>query len=68
MRAVGEASHGRQLVEMFRQHNPDATLIDLRMRLLNGVEAVHASILNWDSIVGIGQRARFIKRQGSQPP
>ena len=42
MRVVGEASNGRQLVEMFSQHNPDVTLIDLRMPLMNGVEAVRA--------------------------
>jgi YesN/AraC family two-component response regulator len=42
MRLVAEASNGRQLVEMFRQHNPDVTLIDLRMPLMNGVEAVRA--------------------------
>jgi two-component system, NarL family, response regulator len=42
MRVVGEASNGRQLVEMFRQHHPDVTLIDLRMPLMNGVEAVRA--------------------------
>jgi two-component system, NarL family, response regulator len=42
MRVVGEASNGMQLVEMFRQHNPDVTLIDLRMPVMNGVEAVRA--------------------------
>jgi len=42
MRVVGEAADGRQLVEMFRQHRPDVTLIDLRMPVMNGVEAVRA--------------------------
>lgn len=40
MRGVGEASNGRQLVEMFREHQPDVTLIDLRMPVMDGVEAV----------------------------
>jgi two-component system, NarL family, response regulator len=47
MRVVGEASNGRQLVEMFRQHTPDVTLIDLRMPLMNGVEAVRAIRKEW---------------------
>ena len=42
MRVVGEAADGRQLVQMFREHRPDVTLIDLRMPVMNGVEAVRA--------------------------
>jgi two-component system, NarL family, response regulator len=40
MRVVGEASNGQQLIQMFRQHTPDVTLIDLRMPVMDGVEAV----------------------------
>jgi DNA-binding NarL/FixJ family response regulator len=40
MRVVGEASNGRQLIQMFREHAPDVTLIDLRMPVMDGVEAV----------------------------
>src|SRR5664279_3371699 len=42
MRVIGEASNGRQLVEMFREHPADVTLIDLRMPVMGGVEAVKA--------------------------
>jgi two-component system, NarL family, response regulator len=42
MSVVGEASDGRQLIQMFREHRPDVTLIDLRMPLMDGVEAVKA--------------------------
>jgi DNA-binding NarL/FixJ family response regulator len=36
---VGEASTGKQAIEMFRQHNPDVTLMDLRLPEVNGIEA-----------------------------
>jgi DNA-binding NarL/FixJ family response regulator len=39
MEVVGEAAHGRQAVEMFRQHVPDITLMDLRMPVMAGAEA-----------------------------
>jgi two-component system, NarL family, response regulator len=42
MSVVGEASDGRQLIQMFREHHPDVTLIDLRMPVMDGVEAVRA--------------------------
>jgi two-component system NarL family response regulator len=37
---VARASDGRQAVEACRQHQPDVILIDLRMPVLNGVEAI----------------------------
>jgi DNA-binding NarL/FixJ family response regulator len=42
MSVVGEASDGRQLVRMFRDQQPDVALIDLRMPVMDGVEAVRA--------------------------
>ena len=42
MQVVGEASNGQQLVQMFPQLLPDVTLIDLRMPVMSGVEAVRA--------------------------
>jgi DNA-binding NarL/FixJ family response regulator len=37
---VGEASNGREAVEMFRRYKPDVTLMDLRMPELDGVGAL----------------------------
>ena len=42
MTLVAEASNGQQAVEMFRQHLPDVTLLDLRMPVMGGVEAAAA--------------------------
>jgi DNA-binding NarL/FixJ family response regulator len=37
--AVAEASDGQQAVEMFRQQQPDITLMDLRLPVMGGVDA-----------------------------
>ena len=37
--AVAEASDGQQAVEMFRQYQPDITLMDLRLPVMGGVDA-----------------------------
>lgn len=37
---VAEASTGMQAVEMFREHEPDITLMDLRLPGMSGVEAI----------------------------
>lgn len=42
MKVVAEATNGKQAVELFRQHRPDVTLLDLRMPLLSGTEAAAA--------------------------
>jgi two-component system NarL family response regulator len=42
MSVVAEAANGQQAVEMFRQHRPDVTLLDLRMPGMGGVEAAMA--------------------------
>jgi DNA-binding NarL/FixJ family response regulator len=42
MTVVAEAANGQQAVEMFRQHQPDVTLLDLRMPGMGGVEAATA--------------------------
>jgi len=39
MTVVAEAANGQQAVEMFRLHQPDVTLLDLRMPGMGGVEA-----------------------------
>jgi DNA-binding NarL/FixJ family response regulator len=40
MMLVGEASNGREAVDLWKQHRPDVTLLDLRMPELDGVEAI----------------------------
>jgi two-component system NarL family response regulator len=40
LRVVAEGSDGEQAVELFRQHRPDVTIMDLRMPKKGGVEAI----------------------------
>src|SRR3979409_809574 len=42
MTGGAEAPNGNQAVEMFREHQPDVTLLDLRMPGMGGVEAAIA--------------------------
>ena len=39
---VAEASNGREAVELFRQHQPDVTLMDLLMPEMDGIDAIGA--------------------------
>ena len=40
LRVVAEAANGLEAVDAFRAHRPDVTLLDLRMPVMEGVEAV----------------------------
>ncbi|HYY29526.1 MAG TPA: response regulator transcription factor [Chthoniobacterales bacterium] len=40
MTVVGEASNGREALELWKQERPDLTLLDLRMPELDGVEVI----------------------------
>ena len=40
MTVVSEASNGREAVDLWKQHHPDVTLLDLRMPELDGVGAI----------------------------
>ncbi len=40
MQVVAEAADGAQAVELFRRHRPDLALLDLRMPVKNGNEAI----------------------------
>src|SRR5205807_4078912 len=42
MIVVAEARNGREAVEIFREHQPDVTLMDLRMPVMKGAEAIEA--------------------------
>jgi DNA-binding NarL/FixJ family response regulator len=39
---VAEAVNGREAIELFRQHRPDVTLMDLQMPDMNGIETIIA--------------------------
>jgi two-component system NarL family response regulator len=40
MTVVAEAADGAQAVELFRQHRPDVTIMDLRLPGMSGVDAI----------------------------
>jgi DNA-binding NarL/FixJ family response regulator len=42
MELVAEASNGHEAVELFRQHRPDVTLMDLQMPEMGGIDALSA--------------------------
>jgi two-component system NarL family response regulator len=42
MVVVAEASSGEKAIQLFREHDPDITLMDLRMPLMSGVEATRS--------------------------
>jgi DNA-binding NarL/FixJ family response regulator len=42
MKVVGEAANGAQAVALARQHRPDVVLMDIRMPVLDGIEATRA--------------------------
>src|SRR6478609_3259623 len=53
MTVIGEACNGREAVDLWRQHHPDVTLLDLRMPELDGVGALN-------EIRGDDEHARII--------
>ena len=42
MALVAKASNGREAIQLFRQHRPDVTLMDLQMPEMNGLDAIIA--------------------------
>jgi DNA-binding NarL/FixJ family response regulator len=44
MQVVAAATGGAEAVELFREHHPDVALIDLRMPVMDGVEAIERII------------------------
>jgi two-component system NarL family response regulator len=40
MEVIAEGINGRQAIDLYAQHKPDVTLIDLRMPVIGGVEAI----------------------------
>lgn len=41
MEVVAEASDGQEAVDLYKRHRPDVTLMDLRLKEMGGVEAIH---------------------------
>ena len=42
MEVIAEGINGQQAIDLYREHKPDVTLIDLRMPVVGGVEAITA--------------------------
>jgi DNA-binding NarL/FixJ family response regulator len=42
MELIAEASTGREAIDLFRQHHPDITLMDLQMPEMGGIDAISA--------------------------
>ncbi len=42
MELIGEASNGREALDLFRKLHPDITLMDLQMPEMNGIDAIGA--------------------------
>ena len=40
MMVVAEARNGQEAIRVFRQHRPDVTLMDLRMPIMKGADAI----------------------------
>jgi YesN/AraC family two-component response regulator len=40
MRVIAEASDGDEALVLFRKHQPDVTLMDIRMPKVNGIAAI----------------------------
>jgi DNA-binding NarL/FixJ family response regulator len=65
---AAEAENGEQAVLLYRQHQPDVALMDLRMPVLNGVDAIrmitgefpHARILALSTYEGDGDIRRAL--------
>jgi DNA-binding NarL/FixJ family response regulator len=42
MTLIGEASNGREALELFRRYQPDITLMDVQIPEMNGIDAIGA--------------------------
>lgn len=47
MKVVAEASDGAEAVEQYSRHQPDVTLMDLRLKQMGGVEAIQQIRARW---------------------
>jgi DNA-binding NarL/FixJ family response regulator len=49
MSVVAQAGTGEEALELFRQHQPDITLMDLRLPSMSGLEAIRCIRKEWHS-------------------
>lgn len=49
LKVIAQASNGQEAVEMYRQYQPDVTLMDLRMPQMDGVGAITAICAEFDA-------------------
>lgn len=47
MQVVAQATDGQEAVQLYRQHRPDVTLMDIRMPKVNGIDAIAAIRLEY---------------------
>jgi len=59
VKVVAPASNGQEAVTMFRQHQPDVTLMDLRMSVMDGVAAIVAICAEFPSARIVLLRSEF---------
>ncbi|HEY9598072.1 MAG TPA: response regulator transcription factor, partial [Cyanophyceae cyanobacterium] len=49
MTVIAQAEDGRQAIDLFREYQPDVTLMDLRMPNVGGVEAISTICAEFNS-------------------
>ena len=54
IKLVGEAGNGRELIEMVRLHSPHVVITDIKMPIMDGIEAARAISKQWPHIGIIG--------------
>jgi DNA-binding NarL/FixJ family response regulator len=47
---VAEAGDGREAIDLARRHEPDVALLDIRMPVLDGLQAAREIIENWPAV------------------
>lgn len=47
MKLVAETTDGQAAIPQFRKHQPDVTLVDLRMPVMGGIEALRSILSAW---------------------